>query len=222
MGWKVSMIIIENPDNFDDDTSFLKAIGKSNFKFQEEITLEECIYPRDKSISIGRYNGNIIISEDYQITTKTLEKADNLNLTIEEENLCKMFPNSEIVTVACHSVVNYHGYSLIKNGQKLRLKVVSSDTPLIEFGLKLKEEEKLYSTSYQKEGANFWKDETDPSEEYSEDQLMEDFTFGIANRRLGVYLDQIEGDELMEKVRFNKYVKDKNGFFQRIMKSFTK
>jgi len=216
------MIIIENPDNFDDEITILKAIGKSNFKFKEETTLDECIYPRDKSISIGRYNGNIIIIEDYQITTKTLEKADNLNLTAEEENLCKIFPNSEIVTIACHSVVNYHGYSLIKNGQKLRLKVISSDTPLIEFGQKLKEEEKLYSTSYQKEGANFWKDESDPNEVFSEDQLMEDFTFGIANRRLGVHLDQIEGEELMEKVRFNKYVKSKNGFFQRIMKLFTK
>lgn len=222
MGWKASMIIIENPDNFDDEISLLKAIGKSNFKFKDETTLDECIYPRDKSISIGRYNGNIIISEDYQITTKTLEKAENLNLTIEEENLCKMFPNSEIVTIACHSVVNYHGYSLIKNGKKLRLKVISSETPLIEFGQKLKEEEKLYSASYQKEGTNFWKDATDPNEEYSEDQLMEDFTFGIANRRLGVYIDQIEGEELMEKVRFNKYVKDRNGLFKRIMKSFTK
>lgn len=222
MGWKVSMIIIENPDNFDDDVSVLKAIGKSNYKLKEETTFEECINPRDKSISIGRYNGNIIISEDYQITTKTLERAGNLNLTIEEENLCKMFPNSEIVTIACHSVVNYHGYSLIRNGKKMRLKVISSDTPLIEFGQKFKEEEKLYSTSYQKEGANFWKDETDPNEEYSEDQLMEDFTFGVANRRLGVYLDQKEGEELMEIIRFNKYTKDKSGLFQRIMESFKK
>lgn len=51
---------------------------------------------------------------------------------------------------------------------------------------------------------------------------MEDFTFGIANRRLGVYLDQIEGEELMEKIQFKKYTKDKVGFFQRIVKSFTK
>lgn len=223
MGWKASMIIIENPDNFDDEISLLKAIGMSDFKFKQETTLNECIYPRDKSISIGRYNGNIIINEDYQITTKTLEKANNLNLTMEEENLCKLFPNSEIITIACHSVVNYHGYSLIKNGEKLRLKVISSDTPLTEFGQKLEEEKKLYSASYQKEeGGNFWKDETDPNEEYTEDQLMEDFTFGIANRRLGVYLDQIEGEELMEKVPFNKYVKDKSGFFQEILKSITK
>lgn len=220
MGWKVSMIIIENPNDFDDDISILKAIGKSNFKFKEETTLERCIYPGDKSISIGRYNGNIIISDDYQITTKVLEEADKL--TMEEENLCKIFPDSEIVTIACHSVVNLHGYSLTKNGKKLRSKVISSDTPRIEFGQKLKEEEKLYSTSYQKEGVNFWKDEADPEEEYSEDQLMEAFTFGIANRRLGVYLDQVEGEELMEKIPFHKYTKDENGFFQRIMKSFMK
>lgn len=74
------MIIIENPDHFDDDITLLKAIGKDNFIFKGETNLEECIYPRDKSISIGRYNGNIIISEDYQITTKTLDKVKDLSL----------------------------------------------------------------------------------------------------------------------------------------------
>ncbi len=36
----------------------------------------------------------------------------------------------------------------------------------------------------QRNNKNFWKDETDP-----EDQLMEDFTFGVAKRRLGVLLN---------------------------------
>lgn len=125
MGWKASMIIIENPDNFEDETALLKAVGKSNFQFQAATTLEECIYPGDKSINIGKYNGNIIISDDYQITTETLERAENLNLSIEEENLCKLFPKSEIITIACHSVVNYQGYSVIKNSKKVRLKTLS-------------------------------------------------------------------------------------------------
>jgi hypothetical protein len=218
MGWKTSMVIIENPDKFEDDIALLKAFGKTNFQFQKKTTFEECIYPKDKSINIGNYNGNIIISDDYQITTKSLEKATNLNLTIEEENLCELFPKSEIITVACHSVVNYHGYSIIKNGKKIRLKVISSDTPLVEFGQRISEEEKIYSKSYQRDGANFWKDETDPEDEFTENQLMEDFAFGIANRRLGVFIDQAESFELMEKVTFKKYLGKKLSFIKRISK----
>lgn len=222
MGWKMSIIIIENPDKFEDDIALLKAIGKEGFQFQEETTFEECIYPRDKSISIGNYNGNIIISDDYQITTKSLERANNLNLTKEEESLCRLFPKSEIISVACHSVVNYHGYSLIKNGEKLRLKIISLDTPLVEFGKRLPEEEKIYSKSYQRDGENFWKDETDLEDEITEDQLMEDFAFRIANRRLGVFIDLAESDELMENVTFKKYQRNKFGFIKRILKMKSK
>jgi hypothetical protein len=67
MGWKSSLIIIENKEGFADENEILKAIGKSDYKFNQETTLDDCIYPNDKSINIGHYNGNIIISDDYQI-----------------------------------------------------------------------------------------------------------------------------------------------------------
>jgi hypothetical protein len=205
MGWKSSLIIIENKEGFTDENEILKAIGKSDYKFDQETTLDDCIYPNDKSINIGHYNGNIIISDDYQITTNSLERADELDLTEEEKKLVELFPDSEIINVACHSAVNYHGYSVINNGIKERLKVISSDTPKIEFGERTEEENKIYSNSYQKDGQNYWKDEDD-DEDFSEDQLMEDFTFGIAKRRLGVLLDHSDGEELMESVQFKKYI----------------
>ena len=205
MGWKSSLIIIENKENFTDENEILNALGKSDYEFDRELTLDECIYPNDKSINIGYFNGNIIISDDYQITTNSLERADKLNLTKEEKNLVKLLPTSEIVTVACHSAVNYHGYSVIENGIKKRLKIISSDEPKIEFGERIKEENKIYERSYSKENKNFWKDETDPEEDFTEDQLMEDFTFGVAKRRLGVLLDHSDGNELMEKTIFKKF-----------------
>ena len=205
MGWKSSLIIIENKENFTDENEILKALGKSEYEFDRELTLEECIYPNDKSINIGYYNGNIIISDDYQLTTNSLERADKLNLTEEEKNLVELFPTSEIVTVACHSAVNYHGYSLIENGIKKRLKIISSDEPRIEFGERIKEENEIYDRSYSKDNQNFWKDDDDPEEDFTEDQLMEDFTFGIAKRRLGILLDHSDGDEIMEQVTFKKF-----------------
>ena len=89
---------------------------------------------------------------------------------------------------------------------------------MVEFGQRISEEEKIYSKSYQRDGANFWKDETDPEDEFTENQLMEDFAFGIANRRLGVFIDQAESFELMEKVTFKKYLGKKLSFIKRISK----
>ncbi|NQX85593.1 MAG: hypothetical protein HRT67_06770 [Flavobacteriaceae bacterium] len=205
MGWKSSLIIIENKEDFTDESEILKALGKSEYEFDEELTLDECIYTNDKSINIGYYNGNIIISDDYQLTTNSLEIADKLKMTEEENRLVELFPTSEIVTVACHSAVNYHGYSVIENGIKKRLKIISSDEPRIEFGERIKEENEIYDKSYSKGNQNFWKDNDDPEKYFIEDQLMEDFTFGIAKRRLGVLLDHPEGDEIMEQVTFRKY-----------------
>ena len=220
MGWKTSLIIIENPNDFLDEFSVLKAIGKEDYKLEKEVLFEDVINPRDKSISIGLFNGNIIISDDYQITTKSLDRAENLDLTNEEINLCKLFPRSEIVSIACHSVVNYHAYSLIQNGVKKRLKLISTDTPLTEFGQRTIEEEKLYKSSYQKEGANFWKDESDPDEDFAEEQMMENFTFEFAKRRLGVRIDYAYGDELFESTKFKKYLRP--NLFKRILKSIFK
>jgi len=204
MGWKASLIIIENKHGLTNDNAILKAIGKSDYQFDKEVTLDECIYPNDNSINIGYYNGNIIISDDYQITTNSLEKGDKLNLTKEEKGIIELFPNSEIISVACLSTVNYHGYSLINNGIKSRLKISAPDT-LIEFGERIDEENSIYANSYQKDGKYYWKDEDD-DEDFEEDQMMEDFTFGVAKRRLGVLLDYSDGEELMENVTFKKYI----------------
>jgi hypothetical protein len=206
MGWKCSLIIIENQDDFKDDISLLKAIGMSDYEFDSECTLDDCIYPMDQSISIGYFNGNIIISDDYQLTTSALDRAKNLSLTASENGLVNLFPSSEIVTVACHSGVNYHGYSLIRNGIKERLKTISSDDARKEFGTPFKEEQDIYATSYLKDGLSFWKDDNDP-DAAAEDVMMEKFTFEVAKRRLGVILDNADGEKLLFEVPFKKYVK---------------
>lgn len=220
MGWKMSMIIIENKEQKEDDDKILKALDKEDFEFQEELSIDFDFYQKDESICIGYYNDNIIILDDYQIKAKSLERAKGLKLIKEEKQLVDLFPNAEILTVACHSAMNYHGYSLIQNGKKIRLKRISSDEKLLEFGERFEEEKQIYEGSYQKSGQNYWKNEDEFDEDeledldeedllmyadYSEDQLMEDFTFGVAKRRLKIRLDSEEND-LMEKVIFKKYI----------------
>ncbi|WP_040280952.1 hypothetical protein [Psychroserpens damuponensis] len=208
MGWKCSLIIIENKDHFNDDIAILNTIGKGDYTYSSSCTLDECIYPRDESINIGYFNGNIIICDDYQLTTTSLERARNLELTPTEKGLISLFPASEIITVACHSAINYHGYSLIEHGIKTRLKSMSSNEDKLEFGPRLVEENKLYKSSKLKDGVHFWTYDNDP-EVYAEDQLMEEFTFKIAARRLGVALNYADGEALMEQVIFKKYRKIK-------------
>jgi hypothetical protein len=207
MGWKASLVIIENRNNFSDEKAILKAIGKQDFEFSNDTTLEESINPNDKSISIGYFNGNIVIADDYQLTTKALESAKSLALTSEEKGLVSLFPDSEIVMVACHSVVNYHGYCLIQYGKKKRLKAIVSGDPVKEFGERTAEEELIYKDAIKKDGTYFWKDDDDPEYVYAEDQLMEKFTFEFAKRRLGVLIDDDEGEELLFQTTFKKYIR---------------
>ncbi|WP_047545660.1 hypothetical protein [Psychroserpens sp. Hel_I_66] len=209
MGWKCSLIIIENTNNFIDDLTILKAIGKSNYQLDGTCTLEECMYPGDNSINIGYYNGNIIISDDYQLTSKSLERAKKLQLTSAEKGLVGLFPNSEIVTVACHSSMNFHGYSLIKKGIKQRLKTISADDDKKEFGTRFEEEIKIYDKAIVKDGVHYWPYNNDPEDLSAEDQLMENFTFKVAARRLGVAIDYEDGEELVERVTFKKYINPK-------------
>jgi hypothetical protein len=218
MGWKASLVIIENINELKNDWDILKAIGKDGYVFKEEVIFKDCLSPKDRSINIGYYNNNIIIADDYQLTNKFLDKKTNLDLITEEKRLCKLFPTSEIISVACHSVVDYHAYSLIQNSEKVRLKSISVDDPFIEFGERTIEEEIIYSKSIRKKGANFWKNSEDPSYEYTEEQMMEEFTFGFAARRLGVYLDD-DADELMDTI-FKKYRKP--SFFRNFLNRLKK
>ncbi|WP_420574286.1 hypothetical protein [Kordia sp.] len=208
MGWKTSMVLIENRYGFNDETALLKAIGKANYEFDSEVTFEECLYPGDESINIGYHNNSIIICDDYQITVHALENADGLNLMPQETALVSLFPHSEILSVACHSVSDFHGYALIRRGLKTRLKIVI-DAEVIEHGEPFDEEQKIYAKSYTEDGIRYWKEEEFPGEPFTEDCYMEEFTFGVAKRLLGVDLNTVAGYELTQNITFRKY-KDPN------------
>ena len=68
MSWKASMIIIQNPDNLQEDELILHALDMSERKYNYTTNLDECRYPRDQSINIGYYNSCVIICDDFQLT----------------------------------------------------------------------------------------------------------------------------------------------------------
>lgn len=199
MGWKASMLIIQNPNDFKDEQAILKAFGMGDYEYSEDTTLEECIYPRDESVNIGYYNGCIIICDDFQLSGKFIMDE----VSPEEEALIKIFPNSEILTVSCVSTTNFHGYSLIKNGKQVRSKALSADDGFyVNIGTPIEEEQAIYAQSHNKQGKPYWLDD-----ELTEDQMMEDFTFGVAKRLLGVRIDENQGDTLMFETTFKKYIR---------------
>ena len=204
MGWNTSLIIIENRDNYANENELLKSLGFDNFEQKENKTFDEILNPKNKEIGIGYYNGNIIICDGYLLTTKSLEESQNLNLAEYEKSLVNVFPKSEIVTVSCVSSVNFHGYSLIQNGEKKRLKYIVEEKK-VEYGERFKEEIEIYKNSKVEDGKLLWKDENDEEEFFTEDQLMEDFTFKIAKRRLGVQIDTDEADNLFENTEFKVF-----------------
>jgi hypothetical protein len=202
MGWNTSLIIIENKKNYSNEIELLKSLGFENFEQKENATFDEILNPQENQIGIGYYNGNLIICDGYLLTTKSIEESKNLNLADYEKSLIKIFPKSEIVTVSCVSSVNFHGYSLIQNGEKKRLKIVAEEMKQ-EFGNRFEEEIEIYKKSYEENEQLLWKDENDDF--YTEDQLMEDFTFKVAKRRLGVEIATEEADAFFENTEFKVF-----------------
>jgi hypothetical protein len=203
MGWNVSMIIIQNPNNSRDENLLLKLLGLENFKYVEETNLDLSLLPGDESISIGYYNNCIIVCDDAQIIDNFL--SDEVS-EIESE-LMNTFPNSEILSVACISATNYHGYSLSRNQKKLRIKSLNyEDGFYYDSGEQIEEEKLIYAKSELIDGIRIWKEEELPDDYFEENQMMEDFTFGVAKRLLGVKIDNDEADELLYNTPFRKFV----------------
>ena len=209
MCFKASMIIIHRPFRAVQAEALLRHLNFNDLEFRETTTMENCIYPEDKSISIGYYNDNIIICEDYLLTGHLEVTDDPVSLAGYEEMLSHLFPDSEILTVACHASVNYHLYSLVKNGEKLRFKRVIASSPILEYGDRLAEEEVIYAESRVIEGKRLFdsRKEDHHNHAITEDQLMEDFAFGVAKRHLGVKISSGEENILMAGTLFRKFVK---------------
>ena len=185
----------------------LQKLGFTNITLSGTTSLEECIYPRDKSLNIGFYNGCLVLSDDYQLTGALDQTSSPQDLAGYEHILSALYPQSEILSVACHSVNNYHVYSLVKGGRKIRYKRIADGEPLREYGDRLEQEDSVYAFSQIFDGQRLFRStyRDDGIYDMTEDQMMEDFTFGVAKRLLGVMISSDEDEELMGEVPFNKY-----------------
>ena len=95
------------------------------------------------------------------------------------------------MTFALHSVVNLWGYSVVKNGEKLRVRAGSSEGGiLIEFGEMMEVEKELFSQSkVNADGERVFVFDDMPDDEFHDDQVGENFVFDISEKYLGESLD---------------------------------
>jgi hypothetical protein len=208
MGWKASLIIVQHPEPAVPEEVLLQQLGFPDVTLSGDTTLDACVYPRDKSLNIGAYNGCLVLADDHQLTDALDQTRTPDRLVTHERILTALYPASEILSVACHSGVNCHLYSLVKSGQKLRYKKVVYGEPLREFGERLPDEEAVYVYSKVIAGQRLFRStwKNDDVYDMTEDQLMEAFTFGVAKRLLGVEISAGKDAELMNNTPFRKYL----------------
>ncbi len=204
MGWKASMLIVQNTSEIKTAEEVIQKIDDNYYDLAGETTLDSCVNPHDDSIYIGFYNNNIIITlEAEYILMSIIDDGGSI-----ENRLNELCPGGEIMGVFCQSTTNMHGYFLNKDGDRVRHKMISFEGPRLEAGQRFEEEIEIYKDAKKDEnGVEYWQFGDDESSRYEENQLMENFTFGVAKRLLGVKLDHSEGDDLMFQVKFKKFVK---------------
>ncbi|MEO8712887.1 MAG: hypothetical protein ABI405_12220 [Parafilimonas sp.] len=204
MGWKAFVIIVNNPLQIDNE-SLLRELGFKNLTKIEDEPFEVAIYPKDNAIYIGNYKDNLLICES-NAPMQFFEDAQ----TKTEKVLTKQFPISEICSIVLHSVVNLWGYSIIKDGQKIRARAGSAeDGTFVDIGEPIEEEAELFSkATINENGVRTYLFEDIDDEPMTEDQVGENFVFAIWKRYFGEELDR--ADDLLFETILTGYSYDNN------------
>jgi hypothetical protein len=110
-----------------------------------------------------------------------------------------LLPQSTILALELHSVVNLYGYALFQNCQLVRGRAGSAeDGVFLDTGDPLPEEQPLFAKSVpNSDGDQVWLDEFDGvTEEMDHSCMGEEFVFEISQRFFGERFDCFDHDEL--------------------------
>lgn len=191
MGWKASMIIIHQPGEVE-HRELLKRLGFINLNRIADRHLGSAMLPPEDKIYIGNYKDCLLLCE-YNLPYTFF----NENPPFIEELLTHLFPDKEIGIIVLHSVVNLWGFSIIKNGKRIRTRAGYDARNVIDFGAPVKEEEYLLSKSFIDEESGERMYFLDGCKEpCMEDVIGEEFVFAVCARYFGKKLD--EADELFD------------------------
>jgi len=199
MGWKLSSIFIK-PETDINYEILLEEIGFSNFKQIDDQPYDRAIFPDADKVYIGTYKNNLIISA-CDLPFEFLNKS----LSVLEEKLITLFPHGEICAATLNSTTNSWGYSIIKDGKKIRAKAGDfNNGTILDFGAPLEEEMELLSKSrLNQDGIRMYYLGNNSEEGYFEHQVGESFVFAIIKRYTGTQLDY--DDELLLETNFKGF-----------------
>lgn len=202
MGWKVSMIIVNNPIHIN-PIEILNRLGCKGYSLYESKNVNDILpFYNNNEVYIGNYRNNLIIYNWILPENLLLDKSTDLEI-----NLLSLFPSSEICVIELFSTVNFWGFKVFKNQKLIRHKVGDADHGThIDIGEPLPEELELLSKSFiDDEGNRKYNLDEGENEPYSEDQVGEEFVFEIVSRYFGQRLD--EEDEFFEETLLTGYKK---------------
>lgn len=191
MGWKSFFIVVKPVVEYDRAT-LLEGLGYGDLVPVGEAAFERAIYPDDDTVYIGQYKDCLLIC-DVMLSSGCLSEE----VSPEEAFLMKTFPNTEIGVFVLQSTVNFWGYALLADGQKIRARGGSSDDgTFLDHGAPLSQEMSLLSKAIlQPNGSRLYPNDYDPEQPMTEDQVGEEFVFALAARFFNERLDR--ADELM-------------------------
>lgn len=181
MGWKASMIIINSDKNINQG-ELLRTLKLQNFNHTGQEHFETAVFPPQGMAYVGLYKNNLVVCVE-DLPFRFLDES----VSEAEKTLCELFPDTEICALVLHSVVNLWGYSVCKNSQKIRARAGSHESgTIVEFGTPLPQETHLLSMSMvTPEGNRIYRLPSSPNDEYTEDQVGENFVFELSSRYFG-------------------------------------
>jgi hypothetical protein len=192
MGFNLQCILI-HPATEMENEEILSKLGIDNYEKIEDQPFEIAMSDIGNSY-VGSYKNNTII-----IDSDLTEPAfDSPNLSEAEKKLVNLFPNAEIFYSILISSMNFYAYSIIKNGQKIRIKSGSSESGVtLDVGEPLKEEMEILANSKVLDDKRriYWLKENE-HEFYEEDQVGENFVFNLFERYTGEKLNM--DDDIFE------------------------
>ncbi len=199
MSWNALAIIIHKPTQID-NIELLEEFGFQNLKEIKDRIFQVAMEPYINTIYIGSYQNNLLICET------DLPKQFFKDIETQTEFILeRIFPNSEICSIVIDSSVNLWGYSLIKNGRKIRAKAGSAKKGIfVEFGELLEEEKELIGKSkVNKDGQRIYFVPGIDYEPNTENEFGINFVFAVCRRYFGKELDH--ADELLYETKLKGY-----------------
>jgi hypothetical protein len=132
MGWKIYLLAISDCNENDINLAHQLLINGNEGPTSNTNLIKAQFL--DKT-SIGYYDGKLFVVAPNLIDTFFNEVASGL-----EKQFALNFPKSEILVLEYYSTVDLYGFSLIKNGERIRTKAGADLETFVDFGSKLPEE----------------------------------------------------------------------------------